>query len=465
MNEKERIREQLSAYLDAELNEGDAERVARAAEADPHVAAEIEQLKAVRHLVRSLPRERAPKDFVSDVLATVERDRLVATVAAEPSGGALRWVRYLATAAVLLVFVSIGAVVTAVLWKTSDYRFDPGLGRGPTGPIAITEGAGRTALPVPAKSGDLDTLVRAKGGGIVSGDHAHGLSGSSELAFALAKKEEIWTDDLHLTEQEVERLCAANGIGAMGRTPRGRFVKSARDYKNGRDGGGHPVANAYFFQVRRPDPDQWQIVVVAPTDRAREVLAGVEAVRAKQRVPQRASALAAGLPPRSETEARTRGIADDLHRLARRLADGVDGLCGRNHIASNADQPRQKGAVGYEAAEVRRGLREAGQAETRPAGRPSGAELFDGKKAAGRRGPAPSASQSGPKENVTGTPAQKARQSGPRRRQSVLIITLNRRDALPVAAGEPTSQPAAKLEPAATQKSATAEEARPTEAK
>ncbi|HUU59702.1 MAG TPA: hypothetical protein VMZ50_09165 [Phycisphaerae bacterium] len=461
MNEKERIREQLSAYLDAELNEGDAERVARAAEADPHVAAEIEQLSDVRRLVRSLPRERAPKGFVSDVLATVERGRLVETAAAEPSGGALRWVRYLATAAVLLVFVGIAAVVTAVLWKTSDYQFDPGPGRGPTGPIAITEGAGRTALPGPAKSGDLDTLVRGKGGGIVSRDHARGLSGSSELAFALAKKEEIWTDDLHLTEQEVERLCAANGIGALGRTPRGRFVESERAYKNGRGGGGHPVANAYFFQVRRPDPDQWQIVVVAPTDRARQVLAGVETVRAKQRVPQRASALAAGPPPRSETEARTKGIADDLHRFATRLVDGLDGLCGRNHIASNVDQPRHKGDVGYEAEEARCDLREAGQVATKPAG----TELFDGKKAAARRGPAPSESPGGRKEDMPGTPGQKARQSEPRQRQSVLIITLNRRDAFPVATGAPTSQPAAKLEPAATQKSATAEEARPTEAK
>ena len=61
--------EQLSAYLDGELSEADAAAVARALQADPQLAGELERLRAVRQLVASLPRESAPAGLASRVLA------------------------------------------------------------------------------------------------------------------------------------------------------------------------------------------------------------------------------------------------------------------------------------------------------------------------------------------------------------------------------------------------------------
>ena len=60
MNENEIIREQLSAYLDGELSDDDAGRVERAVEADKELAAELDGLRALRKLLRSLPIQRAP---------------------------------------------------------------------------------------------------------------------------------------------------------------------------------------------------------------------------------------------------------------------------------------------------------------------------------------------------------------------------------------------------------------------
>ncbi|KKM72936.1 hypothetical protein LCGC14_1415600, partial [marine sediment metagenome] len=59
-SQKDKIREQLSAYLDGELTEAQAERVVRAAAQDPELAAELAALRRVSEMVGSLPREAAP---------------------------------------------------------------------------------------------------------------------------------------------------------------------------------------------------------------------------------------------------------------------------------------------------------------------------------------------------------------------------------------------------------------------
>ncbi|RPI59637.1 MAG: hypothetical protein EHM48_08585, partial [Planctomycetaceae bacterium] len=116
MSGREKISEQLSAYLDGELSEADAIRVEQALAQDEQLARELAQLQAVRGMVRNLPRRKSPEDFVSNVLAMVERKHLVTSHVAERSE--FSWGRYIATAAVVLLAVGIGGVIGVTLWKT-----------------------------------------------------------------------------------------------------------------------------------------------------------------------------------------------------------------------------------------------------------------------------------------------------------------------------------------------------------
>lgn len=115
MSDKDKTSQQLSAYLDGELSEADQKKLQAAIEGDEALAEQLRQLKALRQLLRQLPRAQAGDDFVSGVMAKAERRNLVGATAGEGSAGGLPWVRWLALAAVLLIAVGIGAVVTVVL--------------------------------------------------------------------------------------------------------------------------------------------------------------------------------------------------------------------------------------------------------------------------------------------------------------------------------------------------------------
>ncbi|NLW86312.1 MAG: hypothetical protein GXY38_05510 [Planctomycetes bacterium] len=116
----DKISQQLSAYLDGELSPSESAAVEAAMRAEPQLAEQLEQLRRVRDAVRALPRARASEDFADQVLAKAERLKLVdsASEGVEPP---LPWVRYLATAAVVLIAVSVGLIVSVMLWSTSYY--------------------------------------------------------------------------------------------------------------------------------------------------------------------------------------------------------------------------------------------------------------------------------------------------------------------------------------------------------
>jgi hypothetical protein len=220
MTEDPRILEQLSAYVDGELPEREAAEVARAIEADPALPRRLRQVRAVRELVRALPRSAAPEGFVDAVLAKAERPRLLGA-SAEPAGRrAVQWVRFLATAAVLLIAFSIGAVIVAMLWTASDYSYPvastPG---GPPKPTTLAGGAPEAPAPtqVAMAASDLPAVRR-------------------DLRKALL--------DCGLTEDP---------------TP--------ADHPDG------PARNT--FRVRRIDRDRVRFAVRADASRAREVLAAL----------------------------------------------------------------------------------------------------------------------------------------------------------------------------------------------
>ncbi len=115
MTSREKIREQRSGYLDGELKDADRRAVDRALADDPELARELSELKRVRELLRDLPRTRAPREFVSQVLGRAERKQLVGIAPAGASAGGSPWTRLVASAAVLLIGVGITVVVAVVL--------------------------------------------------------------------------------------------------------------------------------------------------------------------------------------------------------------------------------------------------------------------------------------------------------------------------------------------------------------
>lgn len=109
MNAKQKkICQQLSAYLDGQLGDEQARRVAEAVEHDPDIHAELKALESTRNLLRQLPRESAPESLLGAVLAQVERNRLLEAPAEAPQARPFRWVRHLATAAIVVLGVGLG---------------------------------------------------------------------------------------------------------------------------------------------------------------------------------------------------------------------------------------------------------------------------------------------------------------------------------------------------------------------
>jgi len=115
MTGKDKILEQLSAYIDGELTEPERKEVEKLIETDPHLAAELRNIQTVRNMLRDLPRQRPGEDFVSGVLSQAERRRLISSSPDQHAPGGMRWVRWLASAAVLLIAVGIGTVVAVFL--------------------------------------------------------------------------------------------------------------------------------------------------------------------------------------------------------------------------------------------------------------------------------------------------------------------------------------------------------------
>ena len=327
MDENEKIREQLSAYLDGELDDAEAGRVEQVVGADRKLAVELEQLRGVRSLLRGLPTERAPKGFVDTVLSQAERPRLVGGADGHPGNRAIQWVRHLATAAVLLVAVSVGAVVVATLWKTSDFDYDPADIGHPSGPVAMTP-LKHDMTPEPEKGNRGGAIVHGKGGlrgireggsstfkngrGDVDGDvpkasgtdtlkalvakDAYGRAAGGDIAgVQVALNEDIFTSNIPAAAKEVELLFISNGLvpdrpaavtNGSARRTRG-YAKSTYEEKDGAVAVRSQRSNS--FLIRNDTTKQRQWVVVAELAQAKRIVEGLKVVRANQDVVQFAS--------------------------------------------------------------------------------------------------------------------------------------------------------------------------------
>ncbi len=122
MNAKAKMRAQLSAYLDGELDEAQLRQVEEALENDGDLRAELADLAAARKLLRHLPAEKPPLDLVSRVLAEAERSQLVGGQTTESNPSPLRWIRYAASAAVLLVAATVGMIIAITVSSPDMYK-------------------------------------------------------------------------------------------------------------------------------------------------------------------------------------------------------------------------------------------------------------------------------------------------------------------------------------------------------
>ena len=75
--DKDKLGERLSAYLDGELDAAEAAEVERMVAADPQAAAMLETLRRTVETVRALPRRSAPDGMLEDLTARIERAQLL----------------------------------------------------------------------------------------------------------------------------------------------------------------------------------------------------------------------------------------------------------------------------------------------------------------------------------------------------------------------------------------------------
>ena len=161
MSDEESQLEQLSAYLDGEMEPDEARRLKRRLKDDRELAAELEKLQAIRGLVHDLPRRRAPSDFAQRVLAEAERSYLMADAQAQAPAAPLKWVRYVASAAVLLVAASIGIVVFITLRQAQEYGKAPVQDHDGSGSLVMAKEeaeTGGTGMP------SIQLISRSKAG-------------------------------------------------------------------------------------------------------------------------------------------------------------------------------------------------------------------------------------------------------------------------------------------------------------
>lgn len=107
-DEREQLREQLSAFLDGQLTPEETQRVSAGLEADAPLRAELESLRATRNLLKRLPRESAPPSLLAGTLEEATRRKLVTPPGVPLPTRKQHWPRYAALAALVMLGVSVG---------------------------------------------------------------------------------------------------------------------------------------------------------------------------------------------------------------------------------------------------------------------------------------------------------------------------------------------------------------------
>lgn len=108
--------ELISAYLDAELDESEAEAVQSMLEQSAEARAELEELRKVVALVSALPQVEAPEDFVEKLNRRIKRKQVL-----QPEAGS----KFAAIAMPFQVLSIIVILVVAALYMMAELDRTP----------------------------------------------------------------------------------------------------------------------------------------------------------------------------------------------------------------------------------------------------------------------------------------------------------------------------------------------------
>jgi hypothetical protein len=112
--------EMLSAYLDGELSAAQRRQVEQALSADANLSRELARLRALRQVMRSLPRHQAPASLAERVLQRSERLHLVKRTTGQGVRG-FRWSNLVAAA---IILVALGLAASMIGPLTHPQTFD-----------------------------------------------------------------------------------------------------------------------------------------------------------------------------------------------------------------------------------------------------------------------------------------------------------------------------------------------------
>ena len=286
--DRDNIKELLSAYIDGEVTQEQADSVKQAVAADPELALELHELRETRRLMMGLARQRAPRGFVRKVMVRAERKHLLGDHHAGGAFGAARWITF-AVAAVVLLAAGIGIIAVNMIDTDQDQKLSPmanldtngrmfgeaddlesdgGPVHGKRGDSRDEEGGKARVDSVTVNSGTLGV----DGGSLVVADAAF------DYAVANAQNATIYTpnvtDTLAVLEETLYRNdvqpleLAEASLGDSEAEADDKPAGKASEKKRGVSRGG-----LNFYYNKKQDDEQVQIVVLA-TDTVIEQLNG-----------------------------------------------------------------------------------------------------------------------------------------------------------------------------------------------
>lgn len=346
MNDRDKTSEQLTAYMDGQLSPAESRCVEQMLEKDAELARELAELRATRELVRSLGVERAPEDFVARVLAQAERKNLMGPREKARQRHRFGWVRWAATAAVLVITVGAGIFIAQALrsanrfqdriarngqadreiarttddarrWDKSGFqkgdkngrdlkRAGPEtFGKEPGGRPGDSEGAGKGDRVRIAKGGSgyakdggsLSVLSRKASEDLLDTAFANTLRGALPAVpadkLANVTNEDIYTDDLAVVQRDVENILIANGVRRM-------TLNTYEPVAQQREA----IERRNVFLTNLKTERQVQYIAFVTRDQAMRIQRDIGSNRSRQRVSQAAVA-----------------VGEKLHRLQKALDD------------------------------------------------------------------------------------------------------------------------------------------------
>jgi len=292
MSDRQDQFEQLSAYLDGELDAESARRLEEALAADEELRQELAGLRDTRQLLQQVALQPAPAHFARDVLRKAERHHHLGRGL---PGGVFRSVRWIPLAAAAVVLLACGFAMV-IIANLSD-------------PDAASVDELAAAEPLASRRGAPDADL------MTSDDRAAGVEvmvSDAETEAEEVVTEVIFTDNMELAHHQVREAFLRNDLQPVlseGLPP----VEIP-----------NRAVNVYNMQVYQPDTIRLEVDVLL--DQAPQLRADLARVRGVQTVSQHAAtapevAIAADAdevdddptdwPDDGDVARRDEGLADD----------------------------------------------------------------------------------------------------------------------------------------------------------